>query len=100
MKLLAFIKSPLGNVAILACFAAAGGVLIHRSNGREQARSAQLTRVESAEARPLRESILRVGQPLKVPSRATLAAADATPAIAGDVVDGARSRSARDGRTD
>ncbi len=71
MRILAFIKSPIGNFAVFVCFVAVGGVLLHRSNAREQTRSAQLTKVETAASEPMRSSIFRDGQLLKVPGRAT-----------------------------
>lgn len=48
--------------------AAVGGWLIHRSNMREKAQAAQLTKVEDGGSHALRESILRAGQPLTVPA--------------------------------
>lgn len=74
MKILAFIKSPLGSVAVFVCAAAVGGLLIHRSNTRERARAAQLTKVGATAPATLRESIVRTGQPLKVPARVVPAA--------------------------
>lgn len=99
MKLLSFLKSPAGNLAVLACFVAVGAFMIHGSNAREQARSAQLTKTDPKENRPLRESILRPGQPLKVPARAATSTADAAPPAA-DAGDAARTRGARGSRTE
>ncbi len=82
---------------MFACLVAAGGLLLHRSNAREQARATQMTKVETTDPHPLRESILRVGQAFKVPARTTPVAADST-SIAPDAGDGSRSRTARDGR--
>ena len=48
--------------------AAVGGWLIHRSNLREKAQAAQLTKVDDGDSHALRESILRDGQPLTVPA--------------------------------
>ncbi len=99
MKLLAFIKSPVGNLVVFVCFVAAGGLLIHRSNAREQAHARQMTRVETTDSHPLRESILRVGQAFKVPARPTPITTDsATSAVAADAGDGSRARVARDSR--
>lgn len=47
--------------------AAVGGWLIHRSNLREKAQAARLTKVDDGDSHALRESILRDGQPLTVP---------------------------------
>jgi len=98
MKLLAFIKSPAGSVIAFVCFVAVGGLLIHRSNGREQARSAQMTKVATTDTHPLRESILRAGLPLKLPSRGTPVAADPTPATPSENGDTSRARTAREAR--
>ncbi|HVT94068.1 MAG TPA: TrbI/VirB10 family protein [Bryobacteraceae bacterium] len=98
MKLLAFIKSPAGNLVVFACFVAVGGLLIYRSNAREQARATQMTKVDAADAHPLRESILRVGQAFKAPARATPVTADSTSGVAADAGDGSRPRVARDNR--
>ena len=96
MKILAFIKSPAGSVSVFLCLAAVGGVLIHRSNAREQARAAQLTKMDGSAPSPLRESILRVGQPLKLPARATPVAT--TLSATGDEGDASRLRASRDPR--
>ncbi len=80
MNFLGFIKSPVGNLTMLGVFIAVGGFLVYRSNAREQARTAQLTRVESTEAHPLRESILRVGQVFKAPPRVSTSPTAPAPA--------------------
>jgi hypothetical protein len=98
MRILAFIKSPIGNLALFVCFVAVGGVLLHRSNAREQAQSAQMTKVETARG-AIRESILRNGQPLKVPATATRTTADPATAGGGDGSED-RSRATRGSRTD
>jgi len=84
MKLLAFLKSPLGSLAVFVTFVAVGGFLIHRSNVREQAGAAQLTKVETKDSHPLKESILRAGQIFKLPPRAPAVAAEATPTPGND----------------
>lgn len=101
MRLLAFIKSPAGNLAVFATFAVVGGLLIHRSNAREQARAAQMSKVETVDSHPLRESILRPGLPLKVPARAAFTSAEpsATPAAV-EREDVSRMRAARENRDD
>lgn len=99
MRILTFLKSPTGNVAVFACFAAIGVFLIHRSNGRERAQAAQLTKVEGSSPATLRESILRPGQALKMPARVAPAVASlpvTAPAHEGDDV--VRSRPPRVGR--
>lgn len=77
MKLWAFLKSPAGSITIFVCLAAVAGLLIQRGNSREKARVEQLTPVEVTEPSQIRESIVRVGQPLKVPPRAAVP----TPAV-------------------
>lgn len=96
MKFLAFIKSPVGSVSVFLCLAAVGGVLIHRGNAQAQTRAAQLTKVDASAPPSLRESILRVGQPLKVPTRVTPVAA--TLFAAGEDGDAFRTRAPRDMR--
>lgn len=101
MNVLAFIKSPLGSVAIFACFAAVGGVLIHRSNIRERTQAAQLTNVEANQPSALRESIARIGQPLNLPARSGSVAMTPGPEKAGadrNVV--SRSEGTREGRSE
>jgi len=99
MKILAFLKSPAGSVAVFACLAAAGGLLIHRSNARERMRAAQLTNVEVSAPASLRESILRPGQPFKASARVVpVAATLSTSAGTNEDSDAARPRAVRDGR--
>ncbi len=99
MKLWRFIRSPSGTLVVFVVFLAVGGLLIHRSNAREQARAAQLTKVEARGSAPLRESILRIGQPFKLPSRATQTGAEQRmPAGDGESDNVSRPRAARDGR--
>ncbi len=83
MRGLAFLKSPLGNLAVFVGFAVIGGFLIHRSNAREQARAAQLTRVESAPLATLRESILRPSEPFKLPPKPDVRPGANRPAASG-----------------
>ncbi|MEO7700674.1 MAG: TrbI/VirB10 family protein [Opitutus sp.] len=68
MRLLRFFKSPAGTLCVFVVFAAAGGLMIHRSNAREKAQASQMTVVESADAPTGRQSIVRVGQLLKIPA--------------------------------
>jgi len=101
MKVLQFIKSPLGNFALFVTLVAVGGFLIHRSNVRERARTAQMTTVDTAPMAGLRESIVRAGSPLKMPALASRSAgepSDAHPAEARDAA--SRSRAVRDGHAE
>lgn len=72
MKILAFFKSPAGNLVLFVVLAAVGGFMIHRSNVREKIQAAQLSRVDDTGSHPMRESILRSGQPLTVPAPSSL----------------------------
>ncbi|MGH7945597.1 MAG: TrbI/VirB10 family protein [Opitutaceae bacterium] len=77
MKLWHFIRSPVGSLTVFVLLAAVGGLMIHRNNARERARTAQLTKIETPRASALRESIVRSGAPLKLPTAASrLIAAD------------------------
>ncbi|MEO6750840.1 MAG: TrbI/VirB10 family protein [Opitutus sp.] len=68
MKLMRFFKSPAGSLCVFVVFASVGGVMIHRSNAREKARASQMTVVESPDVPTGRQSIVRVGQLLKIPA--------------------------------
>src|SRR6266540_2967395 len=100
MKFLAFIKSPAGSVTVFVCLAAVGGWFIQRSNSQAKARAAQLTKVDDSAPSPLRQSILRPGQLLKMPSsRATpVASALSAPAAGSDDSESLRPRMGRDAR--
>lgn len=102
MSILAFFKSPAGSVTLFACLATVGGLLIHRSNVRERASAAQLTKVETSAPASRRESILRAGQPLKVTARPVPVALDpsATPPTTGERKEGSRTLGTREGRGD
>ena len=67
MTVLKFLKSPIGNLTLFVVLATGGGWMIHRANLREKKQAEQLTRIEDLSPAPLRESILRSGQPLTVP---------------------------------
>ena len=100
-KVVKFFKSPVGNLVVFVFLATAGGYMIHRSNAQEKARAAQLTKVEGNEVSQLRESIMREGKLFKVPpavSRVVGENKQEETASAGS--DGARSNSARDGRSE
>src|SRR5690349_17029746 len=91
-----FIKSPVGNLVVFVCFATVGGLLIHRSNARDQARGAQLSKVEVAPSSLLRESIVRGGQPLKVPPPISRASIEQRPVPKQPEVETSRPRAARE----
>ncbi len=71
MKLLAFLKSPSGNLAVFAGFLLLGGVMVFRAHARDKARADQMVRVEEAAPDVGRQSIIRDGAPLKVPATFT-----------------------------
>lgn len=96
MSLWYFIKSPTGNLVVFALFAGAGGLVIYRSNVREQARAEQLTKVEGGIGRPLRESIVRGGQPMKLPPPVSRSSALQTVAPKAADADTSRPRAARE----
>lgn len=97
MRVFTFIRSPAGNVAVFLLFVVLGGFLILRSNAREHARAAQMTKVEGGDPRPLRESIVRAGQLFKSPAQPTFAGAQQTSApTVSDPSDRVRSRGPRD----
>lgn len=98
MKAWQFIKSPMGNFALFVTLVAVGGFLIHRSNVRERARTAQMTTVEAFPPAGLRQSIVRPGSPLRVPPRFLGEPSDARPAESRDAT--SRSRVARDSHTE
>jgi len=95
MKLWAFLKSPTGNVVVFATFVIAGGLLIHRSNLREEARAAQMGKVDDKPPSTLRESISRLGQPFKLPAAANRESAGPSNSVAGDANIEGVSRDAR-----
>jgi hypothetical protein len=76
MRLLAFLKSPTGNLTLFLGFVAVGGLMLYRSNAQARAQSDQMTKVEAKETAPWPASIVRNAAPFKVPA----AAADAEPA--------------------
>jgi hypothetical protein len=67
MRIWSFLKSPAGNVTAFLVLALGGGAVIYRSNQAEQARAAQLTKVESTPAGAVHETIQRGGSPFKLP---------------------------------
>jgi hypothetical protein len=85
-KIIKFLKSPLGNLIVFVFLATVGGYIIHRSNAQEKARAAQLTKVESNEISPLRESILREGKLFKVPAAASRPGVEKSAQVPADTV--------------
>ena len=67
MRILAFLKSPTGNLVVFAGFVAIGGLLMYRSHVRDKAQVAQLTKVEAAEPGPIHALMTRAGLAFKPP---------------------------------
>lgn len=78
MNILGFLKSPVGNLCAFLAVVAVGGTMIHASNAREQARVAQMTRVDPEPAQPIRASLVRTGVPF-VGGRSIKAAQESRP---------------------
>ena len=97
MNILGFLKSPTGNLSMFFAVVAIGGTMIHQSSAREQARVAQMTRVESEPAQPMRASLVRTAVPF-VTGR-PVAAAQERPTEKGATL-GRQNRTAPTGRTD
>ncbi len=91
-----FLKSPVGNLLVFACFTAGGGFLIYRSNARDEARTEQLTSVEAAPSGALRESIVRGGVPMKIPPPLPHAPKEPRPAANAPGAEPSRPRAARE----
>ncbi len=80
MRVVAFLKSPMGNLALFFGFIAVGGLLLYQSNARARAQSAQMTKVEGAGPAMSAASIFRTSAPFKPP--ATASDGDAEPTSA------------------
>ncbi len=66
MRILPFLRSPLGNIVLFCSFVAIGAVLMLRGNARERAQtSKQMTRVVSAPPKAMRETISRNSMPFR-----------------------------------
>jgi len=68
MRAIAFLTTPTGNLVLFLGFIAFGGLLVYRSNAREQAMSEQLTEVSVPDRPAARETITRNGVPLRLPA--------------------------------
>src|SRR5262245_6886071 len=66
MRIIPFFRSPIGNIVLFCAFVGFGALLMLRGNARERAQtSKQMTRVESAPPRAMRESISRNSLPFR-----------------------------------
>lgn len=68
MRILAFFKSPTGNIVLFMGFVAIAGVLVYRGNAQGETESAQMTKVEAGESVALHESITRDATQFKPPA--------------------------------
>ena len=83
MRVVAFLKSPMGNLALFFGFIAVGGLLLYQSNARSRAQSAQMTKVEGGGPAMSAASIFRTSAPFKPPAcRALMTDAEPTSATA------------------
>ncbi len=71
MRVVAFLKSPMGNLALFFGFIAVGGLLLYQSNARTRAQSAQMTKVEGTGPAMSAASIIRTSAPFKPPASVT-----------------------------
>ena len=62
-RILPFLRSPTGNIVVFAVFVLLGGVTMLRSNARERAQTARMTKVESTAPSTSVESITRPSLP-------------------------------------
>jgi hypothetical protein len=66
MRILSFFRSPTGNIVLFCAFVGLGGLLVFRGNARERTQTArQMTRVDPAPPRTMRESISRNSMPFR-----------------------------------
>jgi hypothetical protein len=65
MKLLTFLKSPLGNLTLFTVVAGTGGLLAYQNQQQDKTQRKELTPVEARENGPLHTSITREATPFK-----------------------------------
>ena len=65
MKLLAFFKSPAGNLVLFAAFLGVGGLMLYRGHQRDQAQAQAMTPVANPDAGVLHASIARAAAVFK-----------------------------------
>lgn len=65
MKIVAFLKSPAGSIVLLAIFLGVGGLVLMRSNAREDAADKALTPATPSEPGPLHASLTRAATVFK-----------------------------------
>ncbi len=82
MRVIAFLKSPMGNLALFFGFIAVGGLLLYQSNARARAQSAQMTKIEGAGPAMSAASIFRTSAPFKPPATGPDGDAEPTSAAA------------------
>ncbi|PTY02034.1 hypothetical protein DB347_25085 [Opitutaceae bacterium EW11] len=79
-RLLPFLRSPTGNIVVFAAFVVFGGVTMLRSNARERARTAQMTKVDTVSATPAIETMTRPTLPF-MPALLVKSTRDPKPAM-------------------
>jgi hypothetical protein len=65
MRAIAFLKSPMGNLALFLGFVTVGGLLLYQSNARAKAQAGQMTKVEKTEPGGSVASFTRIAAPFK-----------------------------------
>ena len=65
MKIVAFLKSPAGNIALFVVLLVGGWFFVHRINVRDEAQARELTRIEKPDTAPLHASLPRTAAPFK-----------------------------------
>ena len=89
MRPMAFIKSPMGTLAVFIGFVVVGGLLIYRSNLRTKAQAAQMTKVEETAEPPAASvaSFIRAAVPFKSTAPAPVALKGSDSPDGGDLSD-------------
>ena len=61
MKIIAFFKSPTGNLILFLVFLGVGGLMLYPSNVRDKAQANEMTSIEKPDTVSLHASIARIG---------------------------------------
>jgi hypothetical protein len=100
MRILAFIKSPMGSLVVFVGFVAVAGLFMYRSRIREKAQGAQLTKVEATEQGPIHALMTRAGLAFKPPAAVPEAKPGNDPAAMAKQSPGQRTAADRSGGPD
>ena len=65
MKIVAFLKSPAGNLVLFVVLLVGGWLFVRRINARDEAQARELTRIEKPDGAPLHVSLTRTAVPFK-----------------------------------